>query len=65
MLNGALLLSLTNCGLQQMMAFLGIYVVLSIMSVLSYTMAWKSTWPFEMPSIPEILTKNIKVLQHE
>jgi hypothetical protein len=30
----------------EMMAFLGIHVVFSIVGIPSYTLAWKSSWPF-------------------
>jgi hypothetical protein len=33
----------------EMMAFLGIHVVFSTVGIPSYTLAWKSTWPFEIP----------------
>lgn len=48
--------SATNA--QEMMAFLGIYVVLSIICLPSYTLAWKTVWPFEVPSIPSIMTRS-------
>ncbi|XP_061175613.1 piggyBac transposable element-derived protein 4-like [Saccostrea echinata] len=39
------------------MAFLGIHIIFSVLGVPSYTLAWKSTWPFEIPSIPTIMTR--------
>ena len=41
----------------EMMAFLGIHVVFSIVGIPSYTLAWKSTWPFEIPAVPSIMTR--------
>lgn len=43
--------------IQEMLAFLGIHTIFSVLGVPSYTMAWKSTWPFEIPSVPTIMTR--------
>lgn len=41
----------------EMMAFLGIHVIFSVIAIPSYTMAWMSQWPFEIVSIPSIMTR--------
>lgn len=41
----------------EMLAFLGIHVVFSIIGLPTYTLAWKSAWPLEFPSIPSIMTR--------
>ena len=41
----------------EMMAYFGLMVVMSIISVPSYTLAWKSVWPFAIPGIAEVMTR--------
>ncbi len=47
----------TPTSIPEMMAFLGIHVVFSIIGLPTYTLAWKSAWPLEFQSIPSIITR--------
>lgn len=41
----------------EMMAFLGMHILFSVIGIPTYSLAWKSTWPFEIPAIPQIMTR--------
>jgi len=44
-------------NLLEMMAFIGIHLIMSVVPFPSYTQAWTKQWPFSFPSIPEIMTR--------
>lgn len=41
----------------EIMAFLGMHVIFSVLGLPTYTLAWKSSWPFEIHAIPQIMTR--------
>lgn len=44
--------------LEEMKAFLGIYMYISVIKIPNYSIAWTSMWPFWNPSISEIMTRS-------
>ena len=41
----------------EMMAYLGMHVLFSVIGLPTYSLAWKTTWPFEIPAVPQIMTR--------
>ena len=41
----------------EMMAFLGMHILFSVIGIPTYNLAWKSKWPFEIPAVPQIMTR--------
>ena len=44
-------------SVQELKAFFGIYIYISVVQIPTYTLAWSQMWPFGSTSIPEIMTR--------
>ena len=42
----------------ELLAFIGLHIVFSVVYFPSYKQAWKTKWPFSFPAIPDIMTRS-------